>query len=118
MALRLQVNDELGELDVGVQGAATWSLSADEVIGAELTLSPNHASYARLSALAKEQYTETGSLPDISFSFSDTVSGDSIQAQQCLFRTQPFPAKGKKNGEVVFSLWLVNPTDEYGTDLD
>ena len=110
-------SDELGEIDVGVQGAASWSLTADEVIGAELTLSPNHASYARMSALAKAQYTATGALPPVSFNFVDTISGDSVQAQQALFRTQPMPVKGKKNGDVVFSLWLVNPTDQYGVNL-
>ncbi len=109
--------DELGELDVGVQGGAQWSVSADETIGVKVTLRATSPSYKDLAALAKAQYTATGPIVPVPFSFRDTISGDSVNASNTIFRTLPMPNKAKKATEVEFMIWLVNPQATYGTTL-
>jgi len=114
----IEIEDqEEGELIVGADGEASFSISADESRIVNITIMPTSSSYRTLAELARAQRkTLAGQILPVPFSLTDLNNGDSMNGL-CLFMNLPFPSKGKRVSPVTFKIALPKPTEKAGLTL-
>ncbi len=96
---------------VGAGGDVVISRSNDKNMTAELTVLRDSDDYKLLYAEMEAQDPPTGgAIGRLPFLWKNAITGEEWKTDFCAFMDSPELASEKEAGEVVFVLFLVNPT--------
>jgi hypothetical protein len=103
----VEPQSNIAERAVSADGQVVVSRNNDKSVLVTLTFMETSDSVRRLWALAKAQALQAPILP-MDFLLRDTITGDEISDQYCVFMTYPALSKARNVGEREFQLLLPN----------